>query len=184
MSLRANVFAINLKSLDSALGSGDAELAASWKEKVKECYRDEKYIAQSNQIIDYLIKTPRDKQTMRSENERVAIALHQLALLDPATEKAESSFFETLAARMVLPRHRIEWFANYRCWLLVGRPLVGDVLDSDWSDYAYLTTSEAAELLQHIEEDERVHCYFDAAAGRTWLKGVVERGLDLWIFFS
>ena len=170
--------------IQSALGSGDTERAQRWKDAVKKCYRDEKLALQSYQIIDYLIQTPREKQVMRSENERFAIALHQLVMLDTSSIKAESSFFETLASRMVLPRNRVEWFATYRPWFHVGRPLVGEVLDSDWTYYAYLSAAESEQLLNRIESDERVLCYNDAAAGVTWLKGIVERNKDLWIYFS
>ena len=184
MSLRPNCRGVNLIAMESDLGSKRLEVAERWKLGLEDVYSDERYRKLASQMIDWLVATPREMRELRTEIEHHAIIMNLLAKMHTVVQPSEDLFFETFVSRVAAPKSRVEWFAEYRSFFFVGRPLVGDILDSNWCYYCYLRNVEAADLLGKMQGDERIHCYYDAAQGLAWLENLVSRGADFWMFAS
>jgi hypothetical protein len=186
MSLRPNFYGFSLHGLTSRFGCKDEslvrEVTALWDRKAR-LAEDRKQ--RGRELIEDILRHGHERVHPPVEDSLWQIVVDCVARFGHQLERSDSIFWESFLVEIASGRVRgDEETQPLLDFLVRGRPFFGDVTESDWSYYAYLTNHEAVRLFRFIRGDESLRQEFDFASALDWMNRIESTGRDVWYWAS
>ena len=179
----------SLSTLKAQLGTGDEEVLTAVREELREFveFDDPQEFDRAVRVIERAVLggLPFDGLDMEGEPHvvaAIALAFHGQDHLPTESNVWKMEAFEDLARSLEgsLPDDASEYFR----YLLDGRPLFGQGIETEWNYYAYLTVDELRTFRKGLE-DARAETPDPTDDGfmsdfLAWLGEIADSGMDLW----